>query len=42
MAASIGRNAELVLIPSAGHACHLERLDAFCLALSDFLQETAH
>jgi 2-succinyl-6-hydroxy-2,4-cyclohexadiene-1-carboxylate synthase len=34
---AIGKNAELVLIPSAGHACHLERPDAFCLNLADFL-----
>jgi 2-succinyl-6-hydroxy-2,4-cyclohexadiene-1-carboxylate synthase len=34
---TIGKNAELVLIPSAGHACHLERPDAFCLNLADFL-----
>jgi 2-succinyl-6-hydroxy-2,4-cyclohexadiene-1-carboxylate synthase len=39
MAARIGDNAELVLIPGAGHACHLERLDAFCVVLADFLQE---
>ena len=39
MAARIGDNAELVLIPGAGHACHLERLDAFCVVLADFLHE---
>jgi 2-succinyl-6-hydroxy-2,4-cyclohexadiene-1-carboxylate synthase len=39
MAARIGDNAELVLIPGAGHACHLERLYAFCVVLADFLQE---
>jgi pimeloyl-ACP methyl ester carboxylesterase len=39
MAARIGGNAELVLIPNAGHACHLERLDAFCVVLADFLHE---
>jgi 2-succinyl-6-hydroxy-2,4-cyclohexadiene-1-carboxylate synthase len=39
MAAHIGDNTELVLIPGAGHACHLERLDAFCVVLADFLQE---
>jgi 2-succinyl-6-hydroxy-2,4-cyclohexadiene-1-carboxylate synthase len=39
MAARIGDNAELVLISGAGHACHLERLDAFCVVLADFLQE---
>jgi len=35
--AAIGTNAELVLIPGAGHACHLERPDACCLVLADFL-----
>ena len=35
--AAIGTNAELVLIPGAGHACHLERPDAFCVVLADFL-----
>jgi 2-succinyl-6-hydroxy-2,4-cyclohexadiene-1-carboxylate synthase len=39
MTARIGSNAELVLIPSAGHACHLERPNAFCTVLADFLQE---
>jgi 2-succinyl-6-hydroxy-2,4-cyclohexadiene-1-carboxylate synthase len=34
---AIGRNAELVLIPGAGHACHLERPDPFCVVLADFL-----
>ena len=38
MAATIGDNAELVLIPSAGHACHLERVEPFCLVLADFLE----
>lgn len=36
---AIGANAELVLIPGAGHACHLERPDAFCLILADFLAD---
>ena len=36
-AAAIGRNAELVLIPDAGHACHLERPDQFCPVLTEFL-----
>jgi 2-succinyl-6-hydroxy-2,4-cyclohexadiene-1-carboxylate synthase len=40
MATTIGHHAALVLIPGAGHACHLERPDAFCLVLADFLQET--
>jgi 2-succinyl-6-hydroxy-2,4-cyclohexadiene-1-carboxylate synthase len=39
LASAIGKNAELVLIPGAGHACHLERPDAFCLNLADFLDE---
>jgi 2-succinyl-6-hydroxy-2,4-cyclohexadiene-1-carboxylate synthase len=39
MAGQIGDNAELVLIPGAGHACHLERLDAFCVVLADFLHD---
>ena len=39
MAARIGDNAELVLIPGAGHACHLEQLYAFCVVLADFLRE---
>jgi 2-succinyl-6-hydroxy-2,4-cyclohexadiene-1-carboxylate synthase len=36
-AAAIGGNAELALIPGAGHACHLERPDAFCQLLAGFL-----
>ena len=39
LAAAMGANAELVLIPGAGHACHLERPDAFCLILADFLAD---
>ncbi|HEY2302392.1 MAG TPA: alpha/beta fold hydrolase [Acidimicrobiales bacterium] len=39
LAAAVGANAELVLIPGAGHACHLERPDAFCLILADFLAD---
>jgi 2-succinyl-6-hydroxy-2,4-cyclohexadiene-1-carboxylate synthase len=39
LTAAIGPNAELVLIPGAGHACHLERPDAFCLILADFLAD---
>jgi 2-succinyl-6-hydroxy-2,4-cyclohexadiene-1-carboxylate synthase len=40
LAVAIGTNAELVVIPGAGHACHLERPDAFCLTLADFLADT--
>jgi 2-succinyl-6-hydroxy-2,4-cyclohexadiene-1-carboxylate synthase len=36
-AGAIGGNAEVVLIPGAGHACHLEQPDAFCAVLADFL-----
>jgi len=42
LATTVGSNAELVLIPGAGHACHLERTDAFCLVLSDFLADASH
>ena len=38
-ARAIGSNAQLVLIPGAGHACHLERPDAFCLVVADFLAD---
>jgi 2-succinyl-6-hydroxy-2,4-cyclohexadiene-1-carboxylate synthase len=37
MVRAIGANASLVLIPGTGHACHLERPDAFCVAVADFL-----
>jgi 2-succinyl-6-hydroxy-2,4-cyclohexadiene-1-carboxylate synthase len=36
-ARAIGSNAQLVLIPGAGHACHLERPDAFGAVLAEFL-----
>jgi 2-succinyl-6-hydroxy-2,4-cyclohexadiene-1-carboxylate synthase len=36
---TIGANASMVLVPGAGHACHLERPDAFCLIVADFLGE---
>jgi len=35
---SIGTNAELAVVPDAGHACHLERPDAFAAAVLPFLQ----
>ena len=41
LAAAVGPNAELVLVPGAGHACHLERPDAFCLTVADFLSDNA-
>jgi 2-succinyl-6-hydroxy-2,4-cyclohexadiene-1-carboxylate synthase len=34
---AIGGNASMVLVPRAGHACHLERPDAFLAAVIDFL-----
>lgn len=36
-AAAIGANATAAWIPGAGHACHLERPDAFAATLSEFL-----
>jgi len=39
LAATIGANASLVLVPGAGHACHLERPDAFCVVVADFLAD---
>jgi 2-succinyl-6-hydroxy-2,4-cyclohexadiene-1-carboxylate synthase len=41
-AAAIGANAEVVLIPGAGHACHLERPEAFCDVLAPFLAGGHH
>ncbi len=41
-AEAIGANAELVLIPHAGHACHLERPDAFSAVLAGFLERCDH
>jgi 2-succinyl-6-hydroxy-2,4-cyclohexadiene-1-carboxylate synthase len=41
MVRAIGANASLVLIPGAGHACHLERPDAFTSAVADFLAAPA-
>lgn len=39
MAASAGPNAEVVVIPDAGHAAHLERPDAFVATLRRWLSE---
>jgi 2-succinyl-6-hydroxy-2,4-cyclohexadiene-1-carboxylate synthase len=41
-AAAIGPHAALALIPDAGHACHLERPDAFCEVLAAFLARDDH
>lgn len=41
-AAAIGDNAAVALIPGAGHACHLERPDAFCAVLAEFLAAAHH
>ncbi len=41
-AEAIGEHAEVALIPGAGHACHLERPDAFCAVLTDFLARVGH
>ena len=38
----IGPTAELALVPDAGHACHLERPDAFLELLLPFLEEHGH
>lgn len=37
MASSVGANAEVALVPDAGHAAHLERPDAFLALLRDWL-----
>ncbi len=37
-AAAIGERARLVLIPGAGHACHLEAPEAFAAVVADFLR----
>jgi 2-succinyl-6-hydroxy-2,4-cyclohexadiene-1-carboxylate synthase len=36
---TIGENANLVVIPQAGHACHLEQPDAFLEAVAPFLAD---
>ncbi|MGH9001219.1 MAG: alpha/beta fold hydrolase [Acidimicrobiia bacterium] len=44
MAAAIGRQARVSIVPGAGHAAHLERPDAFAILLERFLdrEEKAH
>ena len=37
MVASIGSNAELQIVPGAGHACHLERPEPFLAAVTSWL-----
>jgi 2-succinyl-6-hydroxy-2,4-cyclohexadiene-1-carboxylate synthase len=37
---SIGPNASMVVIPDAGHTCHLERPEAFTTVLRDWLDHT--
>jgi 2-succinyl-6-hydroxy-2,4-cyclohexadiene-1-carboxylate synthase len=39
LVASIGSNATLAVVPGAGHACHLERPDAFLDIIRPFLAE---
>ena len=39
LAASIGSNAHLAVVPGAGHACHLERPDAFLNIVRPFLAD---
>ena len=41
MAAAIGDNASLALVPGAGHACHLERPAEFAALVTPFLTVTA-
>lgn len=41
-AAAIGDHARVALIAGAGHACHLERPDAFCAVLAEFLADVDH
>jgi 2-succinyl-6-hydroxy-2,4-cyclohexadiene-1-carboxylate synthase len=37
LVAAIGSNAELAVLPGAGHACHMERPEAFWSAVTPFL-----
>jgi 2-succinyl-6-hydroxy-2,4-cyclohexadiene-1-carboxylate synthase len=39
LASGVGSNATLVVVPGAGHACHLERPDAFLEIIRPFLAE---
>ena len=39
LAAGVGTNATLAVVPGAGHACHLERPDAFLKIIRPFLAE---
>jgi 2-succinyl-6-hydroxy-2,4-cyclohexadiene-1-carboxylate synthase len=39
LAAGVGENATLAIIPGAGHACHLERPEAFLETIQPFLAE---
>jgi 2-succinyl-6-hydroxy-2,4-cyclohexadiene-1-carboxylate synthase len=41
LAAAIGPNAQLALVPGAGHAAHLERPDAFLATVQPWLSATA-
>jgi 2-succinyl-6-hydroxy-2,4-cyclohexadiene-1-carboxylate synthase len=41
-AAAVGGHAELALIAGAGHACHLERPEAFCQVLAGFWARYDH
>lgn len=42
MAAWVGAYASLVMVPGAGHACHLERPDVFAELVVPFLEERDH
>jgi pimeloyl-ACP methyl ester carboxylesterase len=39
LAAGVGSNATLAVVPGAGHACHLERPEAFLEIIRPFLAE---
>jgi len=42
MAAAIGTNAELSVVPGAGHTVHLEQPDRFLATVTDWLDRTAY